>query len=207
MPRGGRRGNQAAARRADKRAGSMQEAPSLNDSAVDPLASNLTAPKNSLLYKTKFCKFHVRGVCQRGELCTFAHSDDALQPVPDLSRTKLCPHYGRAGGCPAISECRFAHSRRDLRWRPGPLPQSKLVGVTPEPYMGVECVRRGDVGKETETSETCGLPGMAPVIKSIEAILAGAMFQLEDQGRGKHVECEASDGLDGVGRFAAERGA
>jgi len=62
----------------------------------------------SVLHKTKLCKFNVIGECNRGHKCGFAHSAAELQPVPDLSRTKMCPVLSKAGTCDD-SNCRYAH--------------------------------------------------------------------------------------------------
>ncbi|CAK0799089.1 unnamed protein product, partial [Prorocentrum cordatum] len=40
--------------------------------------------------KTKMCKFHIMGICTKGDGCRFAHERTQLQTLPDLSCTKLC---------------------------------------------------------------------------------------------------------------------
>lgn len=65
------------------------------------------------LKKTKFCSYHLQGVCQYGDLCTFAHDCSELQGAPDLRRTRLCVKYAN-GGC-QDPLCTFAHGDEELR--------------------------------------------------------------------------------------------
>mmetsp|Transcript_36039 Transcript_36039/g.103599 ORF Transcript_36039/g.103599 Transcript_36039/m.103599 type:complete len:296 (+) Transcript_36039:58-945(+) len=67
----------------------------------------------SQLRKTKMCVFHLKGICERGNDCTFAHSDAELQSSPDLYKTRLCPGYHQ-GGCDN-KDCPFAHGEEELR--------------------------------------------------------------------------------------------
>jgi len=69
---------------------------------------HMMGKRMSVLHKTKLCKFNVIGECNRGHKCGFAHSAAELQPVPDLSRTKMCPVLSKAGTCDD-SNCRYAH--------------------------------------------------------------------------------------------------
>jgi len=64
--------------------------------------------------KTKMCKFHLLGACSRGSFCAFAHTQDELESLPDLSCTKMCRALAGGGFCrdPA---CRYAHSAEELR--------------------------------------------------------------------------------------------
>lgn len=64
------------------------------------------------LRKTKFCTYHVQGMCQFGERCAFAHSAEELRQVPDLKKTKYCAFKGSTCKDP---HCSFAHSREELR--------------------------------------------------------------------------------------------
>mmetsp|Transcript_1349 Transcript_1349/g.3294 ORF Transcript_1349/g.3294 Transcript_1349/m.3294 type:complete len:307 (-) Transcript_1349:632-1552(-) len=68
---------------------------------------------HSQLRKTKICNFHLRGACQFGEECAFAHTSIELQPAPDLSKTRLCRAYAN-GGC-TQRDCTFAHGEQELR--------------------------------------------------------------------------------------------
>lgn len=69
---------------------------------------------HSQLHKTKFCLYHLKGACQFGANCSFAHSCAELQATPDLRKTRLCANFFEGGGC-TDAECTFAHSEDDLR--------------------------------------------------------------------------------------------
>lgn len=62
------------------------------------------------LRKTRYCMFHLQGVCQFGDACAFAHTTEELQGVPDLKKTRLC----RYKECKE-KNCLFAHSEAELR--------------------------------------------------------------------------------------------
>eukprot|EP00439_Symbiodinium_sp_Y106_P025028 s551_g3.t1 len=63
------------------------------------------------LRKTKFCMFHLQGVCQFGENCAFAHGCEELQGAPDLRNTKLCKDKGAC----QERRCPYAHNEEELR--------------------------------------------------------------------------------------------
>lgn len=66
--------------------------------------------------KTKLCTFYLRGQCDRGEACKFAHGVDAMAPIPNLYKTRLCNSFvKKLGRCPDGDSCQFAHSREELR--------------------------------------------------------------------------------------------
>jgi len=67
----------------------------------------------SQLRKTKMCVYHLKGSCQYGDRCTFAHSCVEMQSVPDLRKTRLCQAYEQ-GGC-NNKDCGFAHGDEELR--------------------------------------------------------------------------------------------
>jgi len=67
----------------------------------------------SQLSKTKMCRYHLQGICEYGDDCTFAHSRAEVQRLPDFHKTRLCPAYER-GGC-NDKDCTFAHGVEDLR--------------------------------------------------------------------------------------------
>lgn len=82
--------------------------------------------------KTKMCKFHIMGICTKGDGCRFAHERTQLQTLPDLSCTKLCKTLIATGVCNNES-CRYAHNKEQLRDMPDPstkLPLSSLDGVS-----------------------------------------------------------------------------
>lgn len=66
------------------------------------------------LRKTKFCMYHLQGVCQFGDSCAFAHSCEELQEAPDLQKTRLCPVESSEGVC-EDPKCSFAHGEQELR--------------------------------------------------------------------------------------------
>lgn len=68
--------------------------------------------------KTKMCKFHILGVCMKGDGCRFAHEKMQLQALPDLQRTKLCKTLINTGQCDN-PQCKYAHNKDELR----PLPE------------------------------------------------------------------------------------
>mmetsp|Transcript_110963 Transcript_110963/g.309008 ORF Transcript_110963/g.309008 Transcript_110963/m.309008 type:complete len:456 (-) Transcript_110963:321-1688(-) len=65
------------------------------------------------LRKTKFCMYHLQGVCQFQDNCAFAHSCVELQGAPDLRKTRLCKAFVN-GNCKERN-CSFAHSEEELR--------------------------------------------------------------------------------------------
>lgn len=65
--------------------------------------------------KTKLCFFFEDGYCARGDTCSFAHGEDELRGVPDLTRTKMCPSLVKHGRCHKGSACKFAHAWDELR--------------------------------------------------------------------------------------------
>eukprot|EP00928_Gymnodinium_smaydae_P005952 TRINITY_DN12067_c0_g2_i1.p1 TRINITY_DN12067_c0_g2~~TRINITY_DN12067_c0_g2_i1.p1 ORF type:complete len:288 (-),score=31.71 TRINITY_DN12067_c0_g2_i1:615-1478(-) len=63
--------------------------------------------------KTKKCRFFDVGRCYLGDKCRFAHSDDELQSLPSLSKTKLCSDFFLRK-C-FKRNCKFAHGYGELR--------------------------------------------------------------------------------------------
>jgi len=79
------------------------------------------------------CKFHILGCCSRGNDCNFAHDPGDMNPLPDLTRTKLCKTLINTGSCDD-PECKYAHNKDELRGTPPPLPKSATAareGLTP----------------------------------------------------------------------------
>jgi len=62
-----------------------------------------------LCQKTKLCTFNSQGSCVRGNMCTYAHSEQELRKPPNLSQTKLCPALVNGRDCPDRITCLFAH--------------------------------------------------------------------------------------------------
>lgn len=63
--------------------------------------------------KTKICRFHILGVCERGIGCKFAHDKSELNPSRDLSRAKLCSTLINTGSCEDPA-CPYAHNRDEF---------------------------------------------------------------------------------------------
>lgn len=79
---------------------------------LDIEESKYRASLHRQLRKTKFCVFHLQGVCQYGKTCAFAHDLRELQGTPDLRKTKFCKNVN--GVC-QVPDCAFAHSEEELR--------------------------------------------------------------------------------------------
>jgi len=67
----------------------------------------------SQLRKTKICAYHLKGACQYGSTCAFAHSCTELQTTPDLRKTRICQAFEQ-GNC-TNKDCSFAHGEEELR--------------------------------------------------------------------------------------------
>mmetsp|Transcript_137121 Transcript_137121/g.382416 ORF Transcript_137121/g.382416 Transcript_137121/m.382416 type:complete len:198 (-) Transcript_137121:11-604(-) len=93
----------------------------------------LAAPLVRACHKTKLCRFNLRGLCNKGEACNFAHGEEERKPLPDLSRTRLCPTLISTGDCSDLKVCPFAHSREELRSRPTSRRQEAVVGLAVGP--------------------------------------------------------------------------
>jgi hypothetical protein len=53
----------------------------------------------------------------KGTACGFAHSQDEMKALPDLSRTKICQSLITTGFCNDL-QCKFAHNKEELRSLP-----------------------------------------------------------------------------------------
>lgn len=93
----------------------VDEPRSLDDSGH---GSSRLPPKDSgegsRFFKTRRCLFHRKGVCVKGDRCTYAHDDLELHPTPDLVKTRLCQDWLN-NKC-ETPNCRFAHGRHELRF-------------------------------------------------------------------------------------------
>lgn len=68
----------------------------------------------SQFHKTSMCTFWLRNSCSRGRNCRYAHGDEDIKPMPDLSSTSMCKVFVATGVC-ENAECHFAHSVSKLR--------------------------------------------------------------------------------------------
>jgi len=105
-----------------KRAGTggIQSTPAKAEPNAEPNVEQVSEGKprrsclHKQLHKTKFCMYHLQGVCQFGDNCAFAHSCLELQGAPDLRKTRLCNTYATTGSCKDHG-CSFAHGEEELR--------------------------------------------------------------------------------------------
>jgi hypothetical protein len=65
-------------------------------------------------FKTKLCVFWEKGRCVRGTMCKYAHGNDELQAMPDLTNTAMCRTMAETGRCDRPG-CLYAHSHENLR--------------------------------------------------------------------------------------------
>jgi hypothetical protein len=150
----------------------------------DHAATEEKQAQRAPLRKTKFCMFHLQGVCQFGDSCGFAHSVEEMQGSPDLSKTHLesgpCtdqkeelppsnPYYKHRlclwhekGCCRKGEECRFAHGVEELRThdsRPkAPKEKREESQVPATTAIRAHRERPGDVGSPAIVN---GVPGAA----------------------------------------------
>ncbi|KAF8821974.1 zinc finger (CCCH type) motif-containing protein [Cardiosporidium cionae] len=65
-------------------------------------------------YKTKMCPYLDRK-CKHEDNCFFAHTKEELRPLPNLTKTRLCPAFLESGKCLNGTFCKCAHSMQELR--------------------------------------------------------------------------------------------
>lgn len=104
---------------------STSDTSQLPDGLVLPVSNEVAAPVTPL-YKTRFCEFHKRGACTKGDRCPYAHGKEDLRPSPDFERTALCPNMRTKGRC-NNAWCRYAHTFWELR-PPATLLKTKMCG-------------------------------------------------------------------------------
>lgn len=114
----------------------------------------------AMLVKTKMCKFHLIGECTKGSACTFAHSPEELQPVPDLTCTKLCPSVLNTGYC-NVASCGFAHAVSEIQGMLAP-PTPCKQRLTEEALCAVASTKassRGSLALSSECGESTNASG------------------------------------------------
>ncbi|KAI9498443.1 hypothetical protein BDB00DRAFT_755050, partial [Zychaea mexicana] len=76
------------------------------------MINNTSTTKQSVLYKTEYCRNWTElGQCRYGKKCRYAHGDGELRTVPRHSRykTQICRAYHVDGACPYGVRCTFIH--------------------------------------------------------------------------------------------------
>lgn len=74
-----------------------------------------SGPRTNKFQKTKLCTaFFATGRCTKRGRCNFAHCEEEVRPLPNLSRTKLCPNLVYSQSCNDRG-CTFAHSPEQIR--------------------------------------------------------------------------------------------
>jgi len=120
--------------------------------------------------KTKMCKFYLANKCDRGDECSYAHSQEELRIPPDLAGTQLCPVILEGRACKNIC-CRFAHSATEVKGFPGGSSRDVTLvddvrDKTPEELTRYElfgvCLRNTFIDEDKAVDalrRTCSAPG------------------------------------------------
>jgi len=115
---GADRGVAASRRSAESTSAPSSSASSTGSSQDKPSSAGDKVQRRSCLqnqlHKTKFCMYHLKGTCQFGRECAFAHAYTELQATPDLRKTRLCTDFMEGKGC-TNEKCPFAHGEEELR--------------------------------------------------------------------------------------------
>jgi len=101
---------------------SSSELRALSGSEIKATSNDGLKPHRDDFYKTKMCKFHLKGSCLRGANCRYAHDSISKRPLPDLRCTRMCPTLTQTGLC-KDTWCSFAHVIREV---------TVLQGMEPE---------------------------------------------------------------------------
>lgn len=107
---------------------------------------------DDILGRTKLCKFYARGRCKRGLACTFAHSNEELETLPDFTKTQLCIDFFRGGQCQRGITCRFAHSTQEIRKPTIPRKKSSGAGNLRSEAL-VEALCTGEEKQQLEAAQ------------------------------------------------------
>jgi hypothetical protein len=168
-------------------------------------------------HKTKLCAFHKKNKCEMGASCPFAHSQEELQPAPDLVKTKLCYNYYKQK-C-TDPRCKFAHGAAELRsvWMPyspgnwGPDAEGKGSGAEYAP-LGEEGAAAEQqhgalvamMGQALPVSSCEMHGGYAVLLSSLGMEARSAHLQEQTSSSGR-VDSERSDGeVDSFGRATSQ---
>lgn len=151
------------------------------------------ASEPGIFEKTRMCKFHVRGRCNRGKACTFAHGRAELHARPDLYRTTWCLDMLNTGRCPAGNRCKFAHTPEELRMPTSP---SGAAGETED----FKCSPTSWSRQSTEDLFACGPPSWSPqTTEDLSCTASWSRLTTEDA----HAELRLSEGSIGEGAAGA----
>lgn len=77
---------------------------------------NVQKDNRDQYFKIKLCPFHIKGVCKKGDECSFAHDESDIRVGISLKKTRMC-HAWQNGNCNQ-RDCRFAHGEGELRSTP-----------------------------------------------------------------------------------------
>mmetsp|Transcript_2667 Transcript_2667/g.5868 ORF Transcript_2667/g.5868 Transcript_2667/m.5868 type:complete len:263 (-) Transcript_2667:99-887(-) len=146
-----------------------------NDSSIAQASAKQTSP---VFHKTRMCRFHLLGVCNRGAACVFAHTKEELLPAPDFTCTRLCERLLSTGIC-KVKDCKFAHSKDELRSRKSKqsAPPAKVKQTGPRPAV---------TSAKKAADETVDIPATLPL----------TLIHLDVQADVKVHACNEDDGLD-----------
>eukprot|EP00933_Yihiella_yeosuensis_P032815 TRINITY_DN26473_c0_g1_i2.p1 TRINITY_DN26473_c0_g1~~TRINITY_DN26473_c0_g1_i2.p1 ORF type:complete len:170 (-),score=26.82 TRINITY_DN26473_c0_g1_i2:46-555(-) len=112
-----------------------------------------------VLRNTAMCSFHMRGQCQRGAHCNFAHDQSSLLKRPDFDKTVLCGRWKRKGKCNKGDACKHAHGPQDLRRLRVGEKANNPSGITPSTSTAASSPAGGlDSGSTPSTSTTASSP-------------------------------------------------
>ncbi|CRH00413.1 zinc finger protein, putative [Plasmodium relictum] len=127
-------------------------------------------PRKKQFYKTKMCPWFFSGRCDRGVDCLFAHSQDELNPIPDLSFTSLCPLAKKSGLC-KNEKCSYAHSVCELR------PTGDLYKTAPcTKFLRGKCNAEAHCRHAHYIEELRPLPGnLSPSQNAINLMLSSSL--------------------------------
>jgi len=106
----------------------QQAAAASRSGMSSPLSETLSTVSSGVQEKTIMCKFYKKGVCSKGDSCTFAHGISDIKAARSgrsrdgdgaasnpRRKTKLCRNLFVDGICPYGDNCDFAHGVNDLK--------------------------------------------------------------------------------------------
>lgn len=138
-------------------------------------------------FKTKRCRFWMEGRCNRGDACTYAHTDIELRSPPDLTKTKLCTRWKRGTCEKSADDCAYAHGLEDLRETNNLSP----INMTPSTTASRNSVEEetdfpddDDSTGDTDTDDSAGAitGGLSPAASSTtEPIPTGSSLPAENE--------------------------